>query len=223
MYGFAEPGTDETGPIAPFNRYGLTKCAAETVYREWQAENPDRRTLVIVRPTAVFGEGNRGNVYRLFRQLAASRFIMIGNGSNTKSLAYVENVVAFLEFSLTFTPGIHVYNYVDKPDLSMKDLVIFVRSQLGKRGRIGIRIPYIVGLIAGMAFDAIASLTGRNFNLSAMRVRKFRADSQFNTSISETGFVPPVSLMEGLKATLHQEFLKDNAVEDERPRAKGGL
>ena len=35
---------------------------AEQVYKEWQAEDPENRTLVIVRPTVIFGEGNRGNV-----------------------------------------------------------------------------------------------------------------------------------------------------------------
>src|SRR5690606_9465278 len=31
-YGFAPPGTGEDGRLAPFNEYGRTKAAAETVY-----------------------------------------------------------------------------------------------------------------------------------------------------------------------------------------------
>ena len=48
---------------------------------------------------------------------------MFGNGLNIKSMAYVENVAAFLEHSLSFKPGLHIYNYIDKPDLSMNSLV----------------------------------------------------------------------------------------------------
>ena len=66
IYGFAPADTDESGAPNYFNDYGRTKYLAEQVYKVWQAEHPDIRTLVIVRPTVIFGEGNRGNVYSYF-------------------------------------------------------------------------------------------------------------------------------------------------------------
>ena len=36
-----------------------------------------------------FGPGNRGNIHTLINQVARKKFIMIGNGQNKKSLAYV--------------------------------------------------------------------------------------------------------------------------------------
>ena len=71
VYGFARLGTNESGAIAPFNDYGRTKWEAEQVYRQWQSEYPENRSLVIVRPTVVFGERNRGNVFNLLRQIAS--------------------------------------------------------------------------------------------------------------------------------------------------------
>jgi nucleoside-diphosphate-sugar epimerase len=106
IYGFAPADTDESGQPNYFNDYGRTKYLAEQVYKEWQAEDPENRTLVIVRPTVIFGEGNRGNVYNLLKQIASRRFVMFGNGRNRKSMAYVENVAAFLEYSLSFKPGL---------------------------------------------------------------------------------------------------------------------
>lgn len=123
VYGFAPVGTDEMGQIAPFNDYGRTKYEAEQVFRAWQAEDPSNRTLVIVRPTVVFGEQNRGNVYNLLRQIASGRFVMVGDGENCKSMAYVENIAAFLEYALSFSSGVHIYNYVDKPDFNMNTLI----------------------------------------------------------------------------------------------------
>jgi GlcNAc-P-P-Und epimerase len=137
VYGFAPANTDERGAINPFNEYGRTKWDAEQVYREWHAEDPENRTLVIVRPTVVFGEQNRGNVYNLLRQIASGRFVMVGSGRNVKSMAYVENIAAFLEFSLTFGPGCYVYNYVDKPDFDMNALVATVRKRLGAGEGVG--------------------------------------------------------------------------------------
>ena len=95
VYGFAEPGTDENGVINPFNEYGRTKFAAEEKLRDWYLKN--NSSLIIVRPTVIFGEGNRGNVFNLLKQIASGRFLMVGNGENKKSMAYVANVVAFLE------------------------------------------------------------------------------------------------------------------------------
>ena len=95
IYGFARENTDESG-TPNFNDYGRTKYLAEQVYKEWLAEAPNERTLVIARPTVIFGEGNRGNVYNLLKQIASKKFVMFGNGKNKKSMAYVENVAAFL-------------------------------------------------------------------------------------------------------------------------------
>ena len=55
---------------------------------------------------------------------------MFGNGKNRKSMAYVENVAAFLEYSLSFKPGLHIYNYIDKPDFDMNTLVSEARKTL---------------------------------------------------------------------------------------------
>ena len=157
---------------------------------------------MIVRPTVVFGEGNRGNLHQLVRQIMARRFVMVGDGRNVKSLAYVENVAAFIEFALSFTPGVHVYNYVDKPDLAVHELIALVRAEAGKTTRTPVRVPVAAAYLAGGLFDVARYLTGRSFSVSAQRVRKFRASSQFATSVGEAGFVPPVSLRDGLAATV---------------------
>ena len=84
VYGFAPTDTDESGEFNYFNDYGRTKFMAEQVYKAWQEEDPKSRTLVILRPTVIFGEGNRGNVYNLLRQIAARKFLMFGDGKNIK-------------------------------------------------------------------------------------------------------------------------------------------
>lgn len=211
VYGFAPANTGEDGEINYFNDYGRTKWEAEKVFRAWQQENPEKRTLVIVRPTVVFGEQNRGNVYNLLRQIASGKFLMIGKGINKKSMAYVENVAAFLEHSLKFPPGIHTYNYIDKPDFDMNTLVGVVRQTLGKSGGIAMRIPYGLGYLMGLGCDLVANITGKSLPVSSIRVKKFCATTQFNTAVSQTGFVPPVSLEEGLRRTVTHEFLEDHS------------
>lgn len=210
VYGFAPIGTDETGEISPFNDYGRTKYEAELVFKEWQQEEPASRTLVIVRPTVVFGEQNRGNVYNLLRQIASGRFVMIGNGENRKSMAYVENIAAFLKLATSFQPGVHIYNYIDKPDFNMNVLVATVRRILGKPEGGGFRLPFAVGYLIGKGFDVIATITGKRLSISSIRVKKFCANSMFNTRLAQTGFVAPVPLVEALERTVRHEFIESH-------------
>ena len=211
IYGFAPPDTDETGEANYFNDYGRTKYMAEQVYKAWQAEDSEKRTLVIVRPTVIFGEGNRGNVYNLLERIASSRFVMIGNGKNKKSMAYVENVAAFLEHCLSFGPGLHIYNYIDKPDLDMNTLVLKARNILFGKKRIGLRLPAILGTAIGYIADFLAITLFKNMQISSIRIKKFMGNTQFNSSVNETGFNPPVQIEEGLDRTILYEFVEDNS------------
>jgi GlcNAc-P-P-Und epimerase len=207
VYGFAAPNTDETGVLRPFNDYGRTKMLAEEVYKEWQAREP-ARSLVIVRPTVVFGPRNRGNVYNLLNQMASGRFMMVGTGKNFKSMAFVGNVASFLLAASDFGPGLHVFNYIDKPDMSMQDLVMLVKRCLGRPERLGIRVPFALGYVGGMLADSLGRLLKREFPISAIRVKKFCATTQFDSSrIAATGFRAPTSLREGLERTIAYEFL----------------
>ncbi|HDZ87988.1 MAG TPA: NAD(P)-dependent oxidoreductase [Nitrospirae bacterium] len=214
VYGFTEKETDESGEPRPFNDYGRTKLEAEKAYRGWQEKSGDS-SLTIIRPTVVFGEGNRGNVYNLLNQIASGKFLMVGNGRNHKSMAYVENVVSFLEFALRFGPGCHLFNYIDKPDLDMNSLISLVSDKIGNGRKKLFRLPYRVGYAGGLVFDAVSRLTGKKFPISSIRIKKFCSDTLFSSSgISETGFTPPYSLEEGLLRTIQYEFLQPRTDSD---------
>lgn len=208
VYGFTRQGRPlaEDAPARPFNEYGRTKYLAEQVLERWCAQDP-AHSLVIARPTVVFGEGNRGNVYTLLRQIAHGPFLMIGNGRNRKSMAYVENVAAALEFALGLGAGTHVFNYVDKPDYDMNQLVALIRSVLGDQRGVGLRVPYPLGLTVGMGADLIARQIRKPLPFSRVRVEKFCASTEFAADrIREMGFQPPVALEEALRRTIAFEF-----------------
>lgn len=211
IYGFAPPETIETGDPNYFNDYGRTKYLAEQAYKQWQSRDQLNRKLVIVRPTVIFGEGNRGNVFNLLNQIASRKFIMFGDGRNKKSMAYVENVVAFLEHTLSLSNGLHIYNYIDKPDFDMNHLVSLVRNTLFKKNNVGIRLPAFIGIGIGYLADFVSALIRKPLPVSSIRVKKFIGTTQFNSSIEETGFVAPIELSDGLSRTLKYEFIEDNS------------
>lgn len=182
-----------------FNDYGRTKHEAEGVYTAWQSADPARR-LTIIRPTVVFGPGNRGNVYNLLKQIKSGRFLMVGDGTNKKSIAYVENVAGFICYlTSTATPGLRIFNYADKPDLTMNELVQRVRVQLGRGDRPAPRLPTAAGLFIGSCADVLSRLTGKKLPISTVRVRKFCMNSEIDASrAAASGFTPPVNVWQGL-------------------------
>ena len=209
VYGFAPSGTGEDGNINPFNDYGKSKFEAEEVLRDWRSKSSSDIALTIARPTVVFGVGNRGNVFNLLNQIQSGFFIMIGNGKNVKSLAYVKNIAAFLEHSISFDRGYRLVNYVDKPDFEMNDLVVRVRRTLRGSNGVGLRVPFTLALCFGYALDLLSNVSGKSFPISAIRVRKFCADTKFSSAAQEvTGFIAPIPLMEGLDQTLQGEFVE---------------
>ena len=207
VYGYAMPKTGEDGEINPFNEYGRTKFLAEERLREWVYGG--HNSLVIVRPTVIFGEGNRGNVYNLIRQISLGRFIMIGSGNNTKSMAYIGNVVEFIEKCI-FTEHIYaLYNYVDSPDFDMNTLVKKINFLLKGQKFVGLRLPYMLGLFLGYLADAFAYFTGKNLPISLIRVKKFCATTSFNSNAKNMkNFKAPFTLEEGLTRTVKSDFIE---------------
>ena len=209
VYGFAEPGTDENGEINPFNEYGRSKFEAEEKLRNWQSEGDN--SLIIVRPTVIFGEGNRGNVYNLLNQIASGKFIMVGKGKNKKSMAYIRNVVAFLETCISTEQKYGVYNYVDTPDLTMNELVSQVRAKLKGKSGVGPRLPYWLGIILGYSADLVAKISGKNLPVSSLRVKKFASSTEFKSAKAKLdSFRAPFLLSEGVERTLQSEFISQD-------------
>ncbi len=193
IYGLNKQNPDESFAADPFNHYGKSKWQAEQLLQNWYEKHKDWN-INVVRPTVIFGERNRGNVYNLLSQISQGRFLMVGKGQNVKSMAYVGNVVAFVDFLIdTHKEAYQVYNYVDKPDFDMNTLLAVVGKVLGKR--LSKCIFLFLGMLGGWGFDLLSWLTGRKFSVSSVRVRKFCATTQYDASkMLASGFNAPYTL-----------------------------
>lgn len=207
IYGLDKKNPNENTPAAPFNHYGKSKWQAEQVLQEWYKTHQDWN-IDIIRPTVIFGERNRGNVYNLLHQLSTGKFLRVGKGTNVKSMAYVGNVVAFVKYMIeNETTGYNIFNYIDKPDFNMNQLTELVCTKLGKKIP-SLRIPYWIGMAGGYFFDFIAFISRKKLEVSSVRVKKYCATTQFDSSKAlSTGFIPPYTLREGLSRTIEFEFI----------------
>jgi nucleoside-diphosphate-sugar epimerase len=102
-----------------------------------------------------------------------------------------------------------VYNYIDKPDLTMNELIDVVSKSLGRKIS-PIKVPYFLGMLGGYCFDLLAKITRKKLPISSIRVKKFCATTQYDAAkVLASGFKPQYTLSEGLDRTIKFEFVHD--------------
>lgn len=207
VYGLNKVNPTEEHPVDPFNHYGKSKWQAEEILQRWYDTHPDWN-INIIRPTVIFGERNRGNVYNLLNQISNGHFLMVGKGENRKSMAYVGNIVAFIKFLIdNKNNGYNLFNYIDKPDFTMNELICHISKVLNKHIP-STHFPYWLGMMGGICFDVLAWIIRKKLPISSVRVKKFCATTQFDaTKAHSSGFIAPYSLADGLANTLMFEFV----------------
>ncbi len=203
----AVPPSEESVPNLP-SPYGRSKLAGERVLENWAKEDAGRE-LLIIRPVVVFGPENYANMYSLIKQIMEKKFIFIGKGDNIKSVAYVENLVEATIFLLNrLKTGIERYNYVDEPQMTIKEIVDII-CRYGDVKIPKAYFPLSLAVCLTLPFDILEKFTGRRFPITAKRIKKFNTETHFKADkIRETEFKQPISLDEGLRRTV--EWFKNN-------------
>lgn len=199
VYGTQDkPSTEETTP-QPDNYYGQSKLAGEQVIQKWVKQNSSRQ-VIIIRPTVIFGPNNYANVYNLIDKIYRKKFIFVGNGENIKSVAYVENLVDATVYLIDkFTPGIQVFNYSDEPQMTIAEIVdtigTYIPHEIPKT-----KLPLWFATTFGSIFDLLAKVTGKNYPITAARMKKFATSTHHTAKkIREHGFVQKIPTKEGFK------------------------
>lgn len=210
VYGDRDDEPNEETQPTPTSPYGASKLAAERLIEQWAPQDPSRE-IVIVRPCAVYGERNVSNMMNLIRQIHSGYFLLFGSGKNPKATAYVGNLVDAIALQISLLkPGIQVYNYSDKPDLTVREIVGVIRQALGRQPR-PLSMPLWLGVLAAVPFELASKLTGRNFPVSIARVKKLSRPTRVSAErIRNAGFVQRVDSREGLKRMV-QHFLEQRS------------
>lgn len=213
VYGNNKVPSDENLPPNPNLPYGASKLAGEKVLERWCQEQDDRSVLII-RPTVVFGERNVANMFRLIHQIRAGRYFHIGDGKNIKSVAYVKNIVdATLYLMEKMTPGVSVYNYADEPQLTSREIAAQISTSLKKKDPI--TLPYWAVYGLALPFDLLIKLTGKDLPVSTNRVSKFCTETFHKADkLLAEGFSPKYSTQQGLQNMV--SWIERDYQEDEK-------
>ena len=102
---------------------------------------------------------------------------------------------------------VRIFNYADKPDLQMKEMVVLVREVFGYGSKMPVRLPAWAIWPLAAILDGIAVMFNKSFPVSRVRIYKFCSNSQFATGrLIGAGFKPEYELKDALRQTIRAEF-----------------
>ncbi|HEV2146724.1 MAG TPA: NAD-dependent epimerase/dehydratase family protein [Longimicrobiaceae bacterium] len=192
------PWTEDTPP-RPVDPYGISKLEAERLVREMA----DRAGLhaPILRLPLVYGPGVKGNMLQLFALVSRGVPLPFGAVPNRRSMVYSGNVVAAIRAVLDSpAAGSGVFFVSDGRDLTTPELVREVARALGVEPRL-LRVPPALLHVAARAGDVLSRVAP--FPLTSPALQRLTGSLALDASElgRVTGFRPPYSVEEGLRAT----------------------
>jgi nucleoside-diphosphate-sugar epimerase len=174
----------------PQDAYGQSKYEAEQGLRQLSASTG--MEVVIIRPPLVYGPGVKANFAALMRAVQRGWPLPLGTVHNQRSLVALDNLVDFIITCITHPRAANqTFLVSDGQDLSTTQLVRGMAQAAGVPARL-LPVP-VWALQAGASVlgkgDAVQRLCG-NLQVDISKAR------------SLLGWVPPVSVKEGLRRAM---------------------
>jgi len=189
----------EASDLHPDTPYAASKIASE----KYLQENPAAASTIIVRPSLVFGPGDRGNMLSLIRQVLSGKYFLIGDGAAEKSLIYADDLAEIIALLLEKDlPGFHVFNAAYENPVSVRELSEAILMADGRSSALFCVPENIVSAAAQLA----NALFGKRSPLSPERLDKLTRDNSISLTKLKSISVdlkPKMGLMESLREELN--------------------
>lgn len=203
VYGSGNANFNEDSQCNPDTPYGRSKLMAEEALKAVAEETGMDAT--ILRLSTVYGEGEPGNISRLIKAVAKYGPIVMGKGSNRKSMTYVGNVAALCsQLVRNGSPeSVSVVNVADPEPYRLDFIVRAISRAFGRSDRL-IRVNRGLALTGSWCIDKVAGLLGRHSPVTPDRVRKMTANSMCDVTKlqQQYGYASPILLEEGMRKTV---------------------
>lgn len=195
------PPANEDTPIAPEDHYQHTKAVGEETARGY---NQKGLPVVVIRPGAIYGPGDRGRFLMLFRKISSGKFIIAGDGKTTYHPVYIDNLVdGFMLAAEKKNAAGQTYIIADEKYYTLNDLVGEIASVMGVGVRI-VHVPFWPVYFVGFVCEVLYKPFSAEPPIFRRRVEFFRMNRAFDISKAkkELGYEPKVGLREGVGRTV---------------------
>ncbi len=194
-----KPATEAT-PCEPVDIYQKTKKAAEELCLRYRAETGF--PISIVRPAEVYGPRDR-RLLKLFRAVAARKFVMIGAGRNEHHLVYVDDLVSGMRLAEEKDGALgEIFVLAGERSIETQGLVRTIAEVL-EVAPPTLQIPLGPVVAAAVVCEAVCRPFGIQPPIYPRRVDFFRSDFSFDISKAKRllDYRPQFDLPAGLKST----------------------
>lgn len=124
---------EEAAPLKGVTPYAVSKMTSEMWLQRFQGIPK----VIILRPSMVFGEGDRGNLLTLIRNVKSNKYKHVGGGVAGKSVIYSRDLAEAIQLCVDVVPeGIHIFNVSNPEPVSVKELTESIAGALGMSRKI---------------------------------------------------------------------------------------
>ena len=193
-------GDDAPYPARHSSHYARTKQLAEQLVRAAGAS----METVILRPKAIYGEGDRALVPRLLRAARDGRLPQIGDGQNVVDVTHVDDVVQAIECALTTGEGVGgTFLITGGEHVPLWAMIRELLEGVGLRYPAR-RIALPVALTAAAAMEAVAAITRREPTLTRYSALILARTQTYDIARARSllGYAPRVTSSAGVTRTI---------------------
>lgn len=202
VYGHKAVPCGEDGPLYANNEYGVSKLAGEKVIERFAAQDKSLE-IFFLRPSIIYGPHNFANMYNLIAMQNRRFWVTIGKGAHIKSMVSLENLVDMTYWCFDrFQPGIQIYNTLDKPYITVQELMKIIASHPGFSLPI-LQVPLGLVMVVGKAFDVLAKVLKKDLPINSDRMQKFATSTEYySEKIRDDGYVQQHSIEKEMGRTV---------------------
>ena len=182
----------------PQSHYGKSKKAAEEYLLKQNISLGKK--LVILRPTMIHGEGDKGNLTLLYKIISKGIPYPLGAFKNSRTFISIDNVVFFIDEIIekhTEMKG-GIYHITDDEPLSTQKIIEIIGEAKGKKAIILSPSKFLINSLAKMG-DMI-SLPINSKRLKKMTSNLIVSNQKIKTALNIDSL--PVSAEGGMKKTI---------------------
>lgn len=209
----AEHRFDENSPYNPYMEYGRSKWQMEKMLKEYWERGPE---IVIVRSPWFYGPGQPDRQTTFFRMVKNGKFPLLGDGSNKRSMGYVDSLAQGLLLAGAIQEARNdVFWIADENPYSMREIIDTIKSVMKDDFGIKVvdKIPRLPSIIADCA-------RGVDFSLQSVGLyqQKIHVLSEMNMNIAcdinkaknILKYQPLVEIREGMRRSI--KWCMDNNI-----------
>lgn len=189
---------NETSDQRPVSWYGKSKKAGEDFLLDQKIS--DDKKLIILRPTMIHGEGDKGNLGLLYKLISKGIPYPFGAFDNKRSFVSVDNVVFFIQKIIDNYEEIPsgVYNVADDETVSTKQLISIIDA-VENRKSVLLKIPKMLINVLGKIGD-VSKLPINSLIIKKLTSNLVVSNQKIKTALKIEKL--PLSAEEGLAKTI---------------------